>query len=173
MMRLMAGVSHEEVPTIRIMEVHSYHKIHKYRTANSLDLEGIQQFINDFLEKKLKPYQKHELDFWKLTDIQRPHPTLVNRRNVENHTFILILGDTDCEKSREALGEFVGWKNRLASQSEFKFDFFADSILSLEVDKLSHDQYPFLIYLEPGKKKKKTHTYLWSPSEFESMVMDL
>ena len=52
-------------------------------------------------------------------------------------------------------------------------DFSMDSIINQELDKYSHDNYPFLVYLEPGKKKKKVHTYLWETENFKNMLNSL
>lgn len=52
-------------------------------------------------------------------------------------------------------------------------DFSMDSIINQELDKYSHDNYPFLVYLEPGKKRKKVHTYLWETENFKNMLNSL
>lgn len=177
------GISKSELPCLRIIKFKSEHEILRFKINDKdLNKQGILHFYEDFVKGDLINYEKSHLNDLEILEnfhsiIKSFEKNIFDKEFViEKHTFVLIVGDGDCENSRFAKNQFekilLKYLEKKEDLIENKIDFQFASLLRENLDHHVPNELPILLYFHPqGEGEKLFASYFWDQEVFDKMIL--
>jgi hypothetical protein len=176
------GVSNSEFPVIRAVKMLDGNEVLRFRSdSTTLNKQTIMNFYEDFVKGNLINYKKSHLE--DLDTLQNYHSIIEPYEKklfdedfpIQKFTFVLVVGDTDCENSEFAKNQFEKVAlNYLEKNENFvqeKLSFHFASLLREELDHHIPNEVPILLLFQPqANQKKEFGSFFWDQKIFDQMI---